>query len=304
MIPADRPVAGPSRLPPAWPHWRSAPTGAARCAFPAAYCGVVGFKPATGVLPLPGNQPEHWYGLTASGPLARTVADAAAMLAVLAGHGDVPEAVGTTALRVAVSLKSPSPIGRADAHNRAAVESAERELFERGHRVARADPPYSPLLIARWTRRWHAGVADDARRLSHDLEPRTRTIVAKGRRVQRLGGPRPEVAARWRDRAIAWLEDYDVLLTPVVAGPAPKAGSMTGKGYLATLQNAAATVPYTQAWNLAGLPAIAVPTGAVDDRPTAVQLIVKPGDEAKMWALAAELENYTRPPDPTPVHLS
>jgi amidase len=56
---------------------------------PAAYCGVVGFKPATGVLPLPGNQPEHWYGLTAAGRLARTVADAAAMLAVLAGPGAV-----------------------------------------------------------------------------------------------------------------------------------------------------------------------------------------------------------------------
>jgi Asp-tRNA(Asn)/Glu-tRNA(Gln) amidotransferase A subunit family amidase len=90
------------------------------------------------------------------------------------------------------------------------------------------------------------------------------------------------------------------LLTPVVAGPSPKAGSMTGRGYLATLRQAAATAPYTQAWNLAGLPAISVPTGVVDDRPTAVQLIAKPGDEAKMLALAAALESYLRPPDRAP----
>src|SRR5579859_5545548 len=50
---------------------------------PAACCGVVGLKPGPGVVPLAGGMDSHWYGLTAFGPLARTVGDAAAALDVL-----------------------------------------------------------------------------------------------------------------------------------------------------------------------------------------------------------------------------
>ena len=41
---------------------------------PAAYCGLVGLKPGSGELPLPGGADEHWFGLSAAGPLARTAA--------------------------------------------------------------------------------------------------------------------------------------------------------------------------------------------------------------------------------------
>ena len=53
---------------------------------PAAFCGLVGVKPGRGVLPLPGDLAEHWYGLTQSGFLTRTVADAQLISAVLAGN--------------------------------------------------------------------------------------------------------------------------------------------------------------------------------------------------------------------------
>src|SRR5262249_42089630 len=52
---------------------------------PVACCGLFGTKPAPGLVPLPGGRSEHWLGLSAFGPLARTVGDAALMLDVLAG---------------------------------------------------------------------------------------------------------------------------------------------------------------------------------------------------------------------------
>jgi amidase len=262
---------------------------------PAAYCGVVGLKPGGGIVPAPGRLDEHWYGLTAAGPLARTVADAGAMLDALTGvRTAVTEPSG---LQVVISTRSPSPIGRPDPHNLAAVESALQTLELLGHHVERSDPPYSPLLISRWTRLWHAGVALDARDLTAALlEPRTRTMVAKGRRVQILGGPRRGVAERWRARAVAWLERCDVLVTPVVASPPPAAGALTGQGYLSTLRVAAAGVPFTQAWNLAGLPALAVPIGiGPDRRPRSVQMIAKPGDEGVLLGLAQQLEHFESP---------
>src|SRR5262249_16300129 len=52
---------------------------------PAAGFGRFGLKPRAGLVPLPGGRSEHWLGLSAFGPLARTVGDAALMLDVLAG---------------------------------------------------------------------------------------------------------------------------------------------------------------------------------------------------------------------------
>lgn len=263
---------------------------------PAAYCGVVGFKPGADVLPVPGGRPQHWYGLTSAGPMARTVADTAAMLAVLEGK-DVRELAAADSLRVAMSLRSPSPIGRPDDHNRTAVQQAGHRLGELGHRVTNFDPPYSPMLGSRWTRYWHAGIAQDARGLrSAHLEPRTRVMIAKGRRVQLLGGPRAGAAADWRRRMITWLEDYDVLITPTVAAPPPVAGSMDGRGYFGTLLAQAVSVPYTPAWNLAGLPAAAIPTGVgTNGRPRSVQIIGKPGAEATVLAVASQLEQFQAP---------
>ena len=47
---------------------------------PAACCGIVGLKPGAGVVPLAGGAAAHWYGMTAFGPLARTVSDTAIAL--------------------------------------------------------------------------------------------------------------------------------------------------------------------------------------------------------------------------------
>ena len=60
---------------------------------------------------------------------------------------------------------------------------------------------------------------------------------------------------------LAWFDTgrHDVLLTPAVAGPPVKAGAMRHRGYLSTTLLSASRVPYTQAWNLAGLPAVVVP---------------------------------------------
>jgi amidase len=243
------------------------------------------------VVPLPGGAEEHWYGLSVAGPIARTSADAARMFDVLADTtGPAPEPVTS----VALSLRSPSPLARLNHEHRAAAAGAAALLHEGGAWLTRADPPYPLALIAWWTRRWHAGVARDVADLAVEpglLERRTRVIARKGRRVQRLGGPRAQVAQRWRETALRWFDEghHDVLVSPAVAGPPVRAGSMTGRGYLSTLALSASRIPYTQAWNLAGLPAVVVPV-LVAGRPVGVQLVGRPGSERRLLGAAARIE--------------
>lgn len=260
---------------------------------PAAYCGLVGLKPGRGAVPPPGGQDEHWCGLSTAGPIVRTAADAALALAVLQGRRPSDLVMPAAPLRVAVSLRCPVPTSRADAHQRAAIEQVAAHLQALGHEVVRADPPYPPALIQRWSRRWWAGIALDADQLGvqeEHLEKRTRTMIAKGRRVLRFGGPRPRVAAAWRDRATRWLSDYDVLITPTVATGPARAGAFNGKRYLPTFLAAGRAVPFCQAWNLAGLPAVSVPVGIRDGFPLAVQVIGRSSSEADLLAVAAQLE--------------
>jgi amidase len=270
---------------------------------PAAYCGLVGLKPGAGVLPLPGGADEHWCGLTAAGPLARTAADAAVLFAVLAGDDATAARRAVTAGRplgrVAVSLRSPSPLAELSAENRLATVGAAVLLRAGGAVLAAADPPYSGATASHWSVRWQAGVAQDAEALDLDLEavePRTATVVRHGRGVLRLGGPRPATASTWRDRVLAWFDagPHDVLLTPAVAGPPVRAGALRHRGYLATTLVSAARVPYTQAWNLAGLPAVVVPV-RVSGRAVGVQLVGRPGDELALLATAARIEGRDVP---------
>jgi len=257
---------------------------------PAAWSGVVGVKPTTGTVPLPSGLSEHWCGLTVAGPLARTVGDARAALEVLTGTAQ--PTTRSDGLRVAVSLRSPSPLGRADRRQRAAVTRAAELLRGLGHDVREEDPAYPLTLLNRWSRRWWAGLAQDVGRLGlddADLEPRTRTMVRKGRRVLRRGLDAGE-AISWQRAAASFFERVDVVLMPAVARGPIRAGAYDGAGYLRTFWMAARTHPYCPAWNLAGTPALVLPVGSSEGLPLAVQLAGPAGSEPRLLAVAAELE--------------
>lgn len=259
---------------------------------PAAYCGLVGIKPGRGVVPLPAGADEHWFGLTAVGPLARDAADAAAGLAVLAGRPELAVLPLTPTLRVAWSARSPSPLARADRHQRAAVDRAVSRLRAAGHVPVQAAPPYPPLIVPTWTMGWLAGIAREVEVLGLTdalLEPRTRRMVRLGRRILRHGGPWPGSGQRWTADAERFLDDHDLLVSPVVARGPRAAGALQSTGLGRTFLSSGRTVAWTQPWNLAGFPALAAPVGTRDGAPLSVQLVGRPGSEQLLLAVAAQL---------------
>jgi amidase len=260
-------------------------------------------------VPLPGGAEEHWFGLSAAGPITRTAADAALMLGVLSGTP--VDLDGTGPARVALSLRVPSPIARLQPEQEAAVVGAAARLRAHpdGTDVVMADPPYPLGLMGQWVRRWQAGVARDAETLGLDLsqvERRTATVVRKGRRVLRFAPPRASAATRWRDRVLGWMDEggFDLLMSPAVAAPAVGAGTMLSRRYQQTFLVSARRVPCTQAWNLAGLPAVVAPV-LVDGFPVGVQFVGRPGSEAALLAAAARVEQRLVPvPGAAAPHVS
>ena len=266
---------------------------------PAAYCGLVGAKPGRGVVPLPGGADEHWCGMTAVGPLARTAEDAALMLGVLAGQPFSVDAPGPA--HVALSLSAPLPFTWLHPDHRAAAVGAAARLRAApgGAAVTLADPPYPRTLGLAWTRRWQAGVACDAVTLGLDLtavERRTATVIRRGRRVQRFAPPGEATMTAWRDRVLEWFDEggYDVLSGPRPHGGRSPRGAFAGRGYRATLVRSVWQTPFTQAWNLAGLPAVVAPV-RIGGRPVGVQLVGRPGAESALLSAAARLEQRVVP---------
>jgi amidase len=260
---------------------------------PAAANGLVTLKPGRGVVPADLGA-DGWSDMGANGALATTVADLALAHAVLAGEqpGDVP--VPDRPLRIAVSLRSPVRGAGPDAATRAAVEAVVTDLIAAGHTVVRRDPPITTGVAAGGIARWMAGAEDDAAHLGidrADLLPRTRTHARVGRMMRRAGMLRPRTAERFRERMVAFFDDVDVLLTPVTNGPPLPARPWHERSFMANLAANTRWVPWNAAWNLAGLPAAAVPAGTrPDGLPVGVQIIGPPGAEGRLLWLAGELE--------------
>jgi amidase len=260
---------------------------------PAAACGLVTLKPGRGVVPAELGA-DGWSDMGANGALATTVADLALAHAVLAGEEPGPLPAPDRPLRIAVSLRSPLPGTRPDAETRAAVDAVVTHLTAAGHTVVRRDPSITTAVALGGIARWMAGAEDDAAHLGierADLLPRTRTHARVGRVMRRAGMLRPRTAERFREQMVAFFEDVDVLLTPVTNGPPLPARPWHERSFMANLAANARWAPWNAAWNLAGLPAAAVPAATrPDGLPVAVQLVGPPGAEGRLLWLAGELE--------------
>jgi amidase len=285
----------------------SAADGAGSIRLPASSCGIFGLKPQRGRVSLAPDL-EGWHGLTAMGCVSRSVIDTALWLDVVSGGSKEPgapppperpfvEAARTPpgSLRVAWSVRAPRAVAPpllSDVARQAVGETAEL-LGSLGHRVEERDPDWGGIgntITAFYLR----GIADDVARVPHPerLERRTREYGAMGRLLPRPLFERAK-QARERDRARvnALFQSFDVLVTPVMADTAVPVRRWEGKRALPTLLGMSRFYPYCVPWNVVGNPAMSVPAGfAQDGMPLAVQVIGRPGDEATLLSLAAQLE--------------
>jgi amidase len=262
---------------------------------PAGCCGLFGLKPQRDRVPMAPMQ-EPWHGLSVYGAVTRHVADTALFLDV-AGDGEpLAPAVGRDPgkLRIATSTTVTPPIlASPDGEQQGALDDMCELLSGLGHDVGGAEITYGTTGVA-FTARYLAGVATEAAKLPHPERLSRRT---KG--FRRLGSSIPDAAlkrARAEEtanaRAIATVFDHaDVLMTPMFTKRPISIGTYEGRGALWSFNGYSRWVPYCAPFNHTGQPAASVPAGFTDDGfPLAVQLVARPGDEATLVSLAAQIE--------------
>ncbi|WP_332839086.1 amidase [Nocardia bovistercoris] len=258
----------------------------------AACAGVFGIKPGRYVAPaLIGL--DSWGGLAENGVLATSVADAALALSVLAARPDLADLDPPDRLRIGVAVDPPHRMFRVDRQwTAAAMEAAELAAAD-GHTVEPVVLPQGPAALAALLRWYTAELPrEDLPEQPERLQPRTRRHLAVGRAIHRLGLVRPAQIDRIESRLLELFEHYDVVITPTLAAPPPRARNNGARGRLADLLALARFTPFTPIWNLVGWPAASVPMGTHtrSRTPVAAQLAGPPGAESTLLRLAARLE--------------
>lgn len=282
--------------------------GAGSIRIPASSCGIFGLKPQRGRVSLAPDL-EHWNGLSAYNCVSRSVIDTAFWLDVVSGGSREPgapppperpfvESARTPPgkLRIAWSTAAPraaAPPTVGEVAKGAVADTAEL-LRALGHEVGERDPDWGGIgdnIVPRYLR----GTAEDVARVPHPerLERRTRGFARLGRLVPDAlfeRARRAEAADAARVNAI--FDDHDVLMTPVMGGTALPVRRWEGRGAVRTVLGMSRFYPYCVPWNHLGNPAMAVPSGfAADGMPLSVQIVGRPGDEATLLSLAAQLES-------------
>jgi amidase len=283
---------------------------------PAACCGLVGLKPARGRISPAPELGDSSLGI--DGMLTRTVADTAAILDVLAGYepGDATWAPPPSQpfaqaaqeeparLRIAATALPPIPEAAVDPICARAVVDASDLLRSLGHDVEEVDPPWQregvketfgavfcnhiALSIA------YSGMVAGRDPGADDMELMSWAIFSMVKKMNAIESMAAAVRLQsFARELVAFLQDYDGLLTPALAERPLPLGTLDtgGPDPMGAFTRSGLFTPFTPIVNATGQPAISLPLFVGEDGlPLGVQIVGRPAAEGALLALAAQLE--------------
>ncbi|MCU1405230.1 MAG: amidase [Glaciihabitans sp.] len=279
---------------------------------PAAATGLVGLKPSRGLVPS-GSGIDKLAGLVTTGPIARTVADAAMLLDAMISGSEYPYAVrapqwdGGALLNAAVRGEGRFQLGVMtstpwdDTNNIVlAPEAADAlslaiiELSAIGHGIEEIslepDASYPSAFRTIWQAS-AAGIQAEGSQLEL-LEPLTRWLVSRGRELSGRQLSDALLALTLYERSIIrQFSAYDAVLTPALALTPRPIGWYNAEDGEANFDQQVSYAPFTSFVNVSGLPAITLPVAQTEEGlPMGVQVIGRPGGENVLLAIGAQLQ--------------
>ena len=252
---------------------------------PAAFCGVVGYKPSFGEISRVGVKQQSG-SIDTLGLCGRTVADVELLRAALVGIPYRPEA--PHGFRFRMALCRPYDWDTAEACSREAVEKAASDIEAAGAEVFELKLPTD--LFGNWLDD-HRRIAnfEAARNYGHEKtlfkEKLSKDLyegrIANGERCtveEYIAAQRKAEAMRaWMDDAF---DEFDAVLTLSSAGEAPRSLTNTGDAKFNSL------------WTLLYTPCLNIPRGlGPNGMPLGIQLICRRFEDEKLFAFASSIEN-------------
>jgi amidase len=287
---------------------------------PAAFCGVVGFRTTPGLVPVYPRE-LAWDSLSVTGPMARTVADTALMLSVVAGPDDrAPLSYAVDTREFLRAVRAPTVKGwrvawtpdlcgliPVDAEVVKVAEGATSIFRSMGAKVEAASPGFSELNDIVLATRGLSMVAHHADKLARWKDEMQKGLVwniEQGLRLtsQQIGRGEKLRTELWH-RVRTFMETRDLLILPTVAVPPfpveqPYPTEIHGKA----LDNYTQWFFLTYGITMTGLPAISIPCGFTKaGLPVGLQIVGRRKQEAAVLAAAAAFEAaapwaHRRPP--------
>ena len=247
---------------------------------PAAFCGIVGFKPSFGAIDRSGVKLIS-ETLDTVGLFARTVADARAVFAAVRNGGAAPGAPGGAPT---LALVRTGHWQRAEPSTRDAIEHLAGRLARQGLTVVDTELPaeYDRLVEAQTV----VMEVEVARNLARETTDSPDLVSASALGVVERGRARSAqeydgalaLAEECRDHLPALLSGVDAVLTPAVLGEAPSGLGATGDPL------------FCRAWTLLHCPAVSLPLlRSPHGLPVGVQLVAVPGADDRLLDVAEQV---------------
>lgn len=259
---------------------------------PAAYCGVVGFKPTYGRISAFGMIPLA-YSTDHPGIIARAVSDLPIMLQALAGYDSrdhtsammpVADYINEFEAPIAqplIVLMTGDFLDKASPEIRGNVIAAGERLARAGARVDQIPPPpsFEQLGAAFWTILTTEPAAYHREALEirpETFQPRTLEFLQKGLATSAVKYLHAlEIQRRFRHETAVILQRYDAILVPSTNFTAPASLDSTGDPV------------FNNPWSMSGNPVVGLPSG-LDGQglPMGIQLVGASFAEGRLLALA------------------
>lgn len=263
---------------------------------PASYCGVTGFKPTHGLSSIRGIIPVS-ETLDHVGPIARSAADCAWLLAAISGYDPLdPASVQAPAADLGAALQQSTTSLRLglprspyydDLHPDVAGAMQEALALLQQLTASLQDVVLPPLpdfaLLLAESYAWHEPLLANPDNHRHYDAATLERILAAGRIPVQDYIRAQQAVTVLRHRSDEIFRDVDILVTPTAPGlPEPIANAT-----VAAANSAEPSVRNTAPFNLLGIPTISLPCGfSRDGLPIGLQLSSARFDEGRLLALA------------------
>ena len=290
---------------------------------PASECGLVGLKPSKGRVSFGPKLGEAWAGAAIDGVVTRTIRDTARVLDGISQPwiGDpywaplpttsFEQAISDAPRQLRVGLVTESSWGTVHPECIMAAEQTALALQDLGHlvEVAKPDALFDDDLFEHFKVVLASSEAFSVEKLQDavgrrfetgDMEADTQALVELGRKYSATDYlASVEWFHSYTRQMASWWQEFDLLLTPVIAEPPPKIGELrdprTGTKRLREL------LLFTAQFNITGQPAISLPMhSSKEGLPIGVQLVAAMHGESLLLQVGQQLEDasswYNRKP--------